>query len=134
MGLPMILWSIINIYNRKHILTSYMLIALFPFYSLIQFSSPFIIFYLVLFLLYDCYNKKKINYDLVYPILIIFGAAIIANFNIISTLFLDNAEKSHRCDERFTKIGVRDSPQRPRRFLQSVFFGYRGRSSPPFEL
>jgi len=96
MGLPMILWSIINIYNRKHILTSYMLIALFPFYSLIQFSSPFIIFYLVLFLLYDCYNKKKINYDLVYPILIIFGAAIIANFNIISTLFLDNAEKSHR--------------------------------------
>lgn len=96
LGLPMILWAFMNIYNGKKLLISYFLIIIFPLYSLIQFSTPFILIYTGLYIIADFYIRKRINYRLLIATIILSVIVITINYNIISTLFVDGAEKSHR--------------------------------------
>ncbi|MDR2038844.1 MAG: DUF6044 family protein [Bacteroidales bacterium] len=91
-GQPILIWSFLNLANHRKYLISWMVIALFPFYSHFALIGPFILSILVVFGIYLLITKNR-NTSVQYHIGIglLTACFIIANFITIKG-FLDPGE------------------------------------------
>lgn len=103
LGLPLLLWAYKNIDRESKIALSCLIYFLYPLYSLIQFSSPFIIIAYCFFLINNAFLRKKIKYHLVNLLLFIFSV-LLFNYNIIETLFYEGDMKSARILRGVTEL------------------------------
>lgn len=82
LGIPMLYFCLKNLYIKENILLSLIYIIFFPFMSHIAMIGPFIIIYLILYIVFQ---YKKINKYIIYAIILLFTSFMIANFNLILT-------------------------------------------------
>ncbi|NNC84513.1 MAG: hypothetical protein HKN75_00425 [Bacteroidia bacterium] len=95
MGQPILLWSFLNLKNRKRHFISYFVIFLFPFYSHFAMTAPFILITLLVYGVYVIIKKRTNSSSFIIGVGALFISYIIANFITIEN-FLQNNAQTHR--------------------------------------
>ena len=104
LGLPMVFWCFYNLLNDRKIFLSLILLFLFPAYSLIQFSSPFIIIYSVFACFYFYRFKKIKSNNFIFGTLVLFISMLLFNYNSFQTLFFEGDMKSARLIDQINSL------------------------------
>lgn len=94
LGQPILLWSFLNLFSNKNLITSFLIVIIFPFYSHIAFGSPFYILALLIFSIYNLLINKKLSRNFYIGVLILIISTIIANISLLK-LFISQ-EQSYR--------------------------------------
>lgn len=94
LGQPLLLWSYLNLQKEKMLISSYIFIIIFAFYSHLAMAGIFIIFSLILFGIYS-YSKSKKKLLFWIGIMVLIVSYIVANYFTLYN-FLFGIEKSHR--------------------------------------
>jgi len=121
LGQPLLLWAFLNLANANKLIQSYLIIIVFVFYSNFQLIFPFAIFWLIIYLLYNIFSSKKISTSYIIGLIVFIISTIIANYSIISTLFLEGDERSFRLSRSYLDLpSISGSIYL---FLKTLFFG-----------
>ncbi len=120
LGQPIILWSFLNLILNKNVKISYVIIFLFPFYSHIAFGSPFYIFILLIYCIYNILIQKQLCKNFYFGIFILIFSTLIANVSLLILFF--SHEKTYR-DLSFTFNILPSIPGYFFTFLRTVAFG-----------
>ena len=60
LGLPLLFWAILNLYNYEKLIQSYIIIIIFPFWSHIAMIGPFLLLYWLIFIIINIIIKFMI--------------------------------------------------------------------------
>ena len=97
-GLPLILFSFLNLYFQKHLFLNYILIIFFGLYSSFVLTGILIVgILLIAWLLLALITRKKYGYYLFGAILLLF-VYLAVEWHFIDTFFFDDAFVSHRTE------------------------------------
>lgn len=95
-GIPMLGYALLNIYNKKNVRTSFVLVAFYGLYSSIGLSGLFVCFLLFLFLIYNFYKERTINKLILLSLIILSLVYVFSNWGVIYDFFLNKDFVSHR--------------------------------------
>lgn len=93
LGLPLVYWSILNLFKKQKINYNYIILFLFPFCSHIAMIGPFLILY---FLLLIFIKYKSINKNVIVGFIILVISFIVANFNLIKVFSFEETNRNMR--------------------------------------
>lgn len=99
-GIPLILYAFLNLYNKKHLIISYIIIAFVSFNSNLELSGFFIGVLLFLYVIGLWVRNKSIKV-IIRPILgliLMCGIYVLSNWNTILSLFISTEFISHRIE------------------------------------
>jgi hypothetical protein len=95
LGQPLLLWAFLNLHNRTRLLTSYLIIALFPFYaSIVWLAIPFTALLGLVGLYFFYHSAPGKHY--VAGMMLLLGMFVVANFPMLSAMFVKTGFVSHR--------------------------------------
>ena len=97
-GQPLLLYAIINIYQKKYSLYDYIIFSFFPFYSLLALSGFAILFCLGAFVIFILIRNRKPHWPLIYAFIALIAGYAIANFELIYIQLFSKSFVSHRTD------------------------------------
>lgn len=83
-GIPLLIYSLLNLYEKKRQKTSYLLVLLFALNSSLSLSGLFICFFLALIILYLYFKDNSINTHLLFALCLLSLVYVVTNFEIIS--------------------------------------------------
>tara|TARA_B110000027_G_scaffold61624_1_gene66199 strand:- start:5230 stop:6966 length:1737 start_codon:yes stop_codon:yes gene_type:complete len=122
LGLPLILNSFIQLGKSKNSLLGYLGIAFYAFYSLIQYSLPFIFLSVILGTIY--FNKHLFAKNILYGLIFYLFISLLLNFSLIETVFSSsNQELTHRALRFERQIELPSISGMLFNFFHQMFFG-----------
>jgi len=89
-GLPILLYSFLNILNREEKFTDFLIIFIFPFYSKLALVGFFIAFALSVLFVVDFIRKKKINLPFLGGLFLFTVTSIFSHFHLVYSLIDPN--------------------------------------------
>ncbi len=95
-GQPLLLYSVLNIYNNKYKIRDYIIIFIFPLYSSLVLSGVFIIAVLILVFLYKLVSDNKFHVPFFLAILLLLLVYIIVENPLFYNMFFNKNYISHR--------------------------------------
>ena len=95
-GLPLLLYSILNVSSKKHKTIDLVIIALFPFYSFLVFTGVYAIVLLLLFSAYKMSREGSFHMPLAGVVVILCISFAITDWGIISYFINGEPWSSHR--------------------------------------
>jgi hypothetical protein len=119
MGQPLLLWSFLNLKNRRNVFWSLLFIAVFPFYSHFAMIAPFAIVSFVCLMLWFLRVERRVVYPFVIGISLLTLCFVLANYLTISN-FLWGTELTHRSEWIIESPGLLSII---RTFFMTLFFG-----------
>ncbi len=96
-GQPIVLYAFLNLKNNDLSVKNWIILALFPFYSLLILAGIFVLVMLTVVALYDWIKNKRINFYLFYAILMMSILYLFAEYRLVINL-LDPIYISHRVE------------------------------------
>ena len=97
-GLPLLIYAFLNLYNSKRQILSYMLIALYAFNSMLAYGGFFVMAILFVIMCYDWYKSKRICKPLIYGMALMCLVYVWANWGTIYSMFFSSSFVSHRSE------------------------------------
>lgn len=97
-GLPLLIYAFLNLYNSKHLLFSYLLIVLYAFNSMLAYGGFFAMAILFVIMCYDWFKNKRLCKRLVYGMALMCFVYLLANWGTIYSLFFSSSFVSHRTE------------------------------------
>lgn len=97
-GQPLLLWVFMNIIYKHKNPWNWVVIILFPFFSFIPITLPFIIPMLVVYGAYEYFVNKRFEWNYVWGMVLLVSINIIIEFNLFQGLFLNPDYISHRSE------------------------------------
>jgi len=94
LGLPLLFWAILNLYNYEKLIQSYIIIIIFPFWSHIAMIGPFLLLYWLIFIIINI--KRKNSKNLIYGYVIYIIGLIIANIDLLRIYLFEITNRSLR--------------------------------------
>jgi hypothetical protein len=104
-GIPLLLYAVLNIYHYKSSWTDILIIAIFPFYSLIAYTGIFILMIYGVFALYSLIKSKKIYKLLWIGFIILLTGYVITEWGLIKCYLSGEVEASQRSEFAFYIFG-----------------------------
>ena len=104
-GIPFLLYAILNIYKLKSSWTDFLIIAIFPFYSLIAYTGIFIIMTYGIFVLYSFISSRKINKTLWLGLIILITAYLVTEWGLLYCYLSGEVDTSQRSEFTFYIFG-----------------------------
>jgi len=104
-GIPLLVYAILNIYNHKSSWTDFLIIAMFPFYSLIAYTGFFIVISYGVFALYSLIKSRKVHYALWIGLLILVTGYLITEWGLIQCYLSGQVALSQRSEFAFYIFG-----------------------------
>lgn len=99
LGLPLLIYCILNILNKKHLLLSFAFVVIYPFYSSLVLGGYAVLVLMFLVALYLIYKKEKQKgYTLAGISFLIGFLFIFGEINLINQFLFDSDFVSHRTD------------------------------------
>lgn len=95
-GIPVLLYAFLNLYNKKYVIISFFIVALYGFYSVLAMSGFFVCLILGLSILYLWYKNKEINICLLFSLLLLISIYLLINWSIIKGFIFPSEFVSHR--------------------------------------
>lgn len=96
-GIPLLLYSLVNLYNHRREFYSYLLVLLFACYSCIGMIGIFVCSLVFVFIVYDYYNNgRRLNRNLFLSLCILSIVYVITNWGVLYGFFADPSFVSHR--------------------------------------
>jgi len=118
-GQPLIAYAFLNIRSGQTNWKNYAIILLFPLWSDIALTAPFIVTVFVLILAIDWLRSRSLNKRLLNSVILFTSAYIIVQFQLINSVLGSNRWVSHRTAwNRWTDLGLSSSIKRT---LEMVF-------------
>jgi len=96
-GMPLLLYSYLNIRERRESKLDWLILLLVPFYSSLVYGSAFFLGGLVLFLLFDLVRGKR-NYKCLLAIALMSLVFALVEWRLIFSMFFDSGFVSHRVE------------------------------------
>lgn len=97
-GLPLLIYGFLNLYNSKQMVLSYLLIVFYAFNSMLAYGGFFALSILFVILCYDWYKNKRICKRMIYGMVLMCIVYIIANIGTIYSMFFSSSFVSHRSE------------------------------------
>jgi hypothetical protein len=97
-GQPLLLYAFLNIRNHTQQYTDWLIIVLFPLFSILIFSPIFFIFCISVFWLYDSIKHKKINWLFLFSIFLITCVYLLVEYRLVLSFFVAPDFISHRTE------------------------------------
>jgi len=95
-GLPIVLYSFLNIKNDESNIFDWLILIFIPFYSYFVLSYVFFIFILGIIFIYDIYSNKKINKSFLFGIILFSSLFLLVEYRLIYNMFINSNYVSHR--------------------------------------
>lgn len=95
-GIPLITYALMNLYYDKKVVCSYVLVALYAFYSSFALSGFFVCFLLFSLIVVLWYKNKRIDYCLLFALIILSVFYVAANWNLLYGYLMPSELVSHR--------------------------------------
>ena len=95
LGQPLLLWALFNLHFDKRLIVSYLIIALFPFYSSIVWMMVPVVVFMTGAAVYF-YYRGTLNKHFVFGTILLFAAFVVVNFAIVSSMFIKSDFIPHR--------------------------------------
>lgn len=108
-GLPFILYAFLNLRSGNSHYANWLIIIIFPFYSSLIYTGCFFLGLILLLIIFDLVQKKKINRKYIYAFLLINLLYVFANYRLFDVFFINENFVSHRADFAFPKQELFDS-------------------------
>ncbi len=121
-GLPLLLFVFLNLRSGNKHYTNWLILILFPFYSSLIYTGCFFLGLILLLIILDLFQKKKIRRDYIVGFLLINLLYVLANYRLFDDFFINKNFVSHRVDFGFPKHELFDSI---REFSDLIFTGNR---------
>ena len=118
-GQPLLLWAFLNIQNSETNIWSWIIIALFPFWSIFPQTGIFICFGLMIFMVIQTCRLRRIPINFLIGLTILSTGYIISNFHLINNMVFEQSYISMRYewDACAFKLSVKNSIL----FAKSIF-------------
>lgn len=97
-GQPLLLFSFLNILNRHHRISDYIVIFFFPFYSWLVLAGPFIITALIVISSFDTIENKCLNYKFLLWFFILCIMYAVVEFQMLYAVFFNSNITIHRVE------------------------------------
>ena len=97
-GVPIVIFSILNIFNDKEFKKSILIIIAFPFYSSFFLNCYYLVFFILCLFFYTLLFQKKIHKKLLFSFFLMVVGYIIVNHFIIDIIFNSNVGELQRSD------------------------------------
>lgn len=94
-GQPLLLYALLNIYNRKFNWENWLIICLVPLYSLLILSNLFLFVFLGIIYIILCFRDKKLNLPVLLAFSLFIVISIISEHKLFEMQFIEKLE-SHR--------------------------------------
>ena len=101
LGLPLVLWAMLNLNARIKKGWSWLIVILFPFLSYLIMIGPFVLVFLGSLGLYFSFRNKRINYGYWLALITMAVLFVISEISLVVNLFSNSGFKSHRLDWSF---------------------------------
>ena len=98
-GLPLLFYSLLNIYHSKHKLGSWSWIVLYPLYSELFLSGLFVVPALAIYFLYRMVTEKKIVISVFFGLFIITVLYIASNYRLFLMMLFDGFSSGRQLKE-----------------------------------
>jgi hypothetical protein len=99
LGLPMLIYCILNILNRKYVIASYLFVVIYPFYSSLVLGGYAVLLLLLFAAVYLIANKEKRKGFSLLKISFLMGFLyLFAEINLINQFLFDKEFVSHRTE------------------------------------
>ena len=106
-GIPLLVYSLLNLYYRKQIITDYIIVIFYALNSSLSLSGLFICFLLSLIIIWLYVKSRCIHRELIYSLLILTFLYLLNNWFLISSFFISSDYISHRV-EMVNSYSIRD--------------------------
>ena len=90
-GIPLLLYSLLNLYNKRWKTTSYLIVLMFAFNSSLSLSGLFVCFLLFLSLIFLFVKEKRVNKQLLIALCVLSFIYIATNWEVISGVFISSS-------------------------------------------
>ncbi len=100
-GIPLLIYSFLNLKNKTHLYISYLIIVFFAFYSSFVLIGVFVLIVLFSYWLYMLVFHNKFYFYFILGIFTLASCYFFIEFNLISAFFFDKKFISHRALFRF---------------------------------
>ena len=97
-GVPIIIYSILNVINEKELKKSIMMIITFPVYSSFFLSCYYLVFFLLCVFSFELFLKKKFHGKLLFSFLLMLGGYAFVNHLIIDIIINNNVGELQRAE------------------------------------
>lgn len=97
-GLPIVLYSFLNIKDNKSNIFDWIILIIVPFYSYFVLSYVFFMFLIGIIFIYDIYSKKKINVTFLFGIILFSVLFLLIEYRLIYNMFINSNYVSHRTE------------------------------------
>lgn len=118
-GIPLLTYAFLNLYNKKRILASYLLILLFTFNSLLAYGGFFAMFIIALVGLWQWYKTKEFPKHVAVGFVLMGCIYLLMNIGTFYSLFFADKFISHRSVWVHSNSFIETTKE----FLQVVLFG-----------
>lgn len=95
-GQPLLLSAYVNVMKQRSRWWDWLMIGLFPFYSLLYMSGLFILAIFALVALYRCLTRRRLDWSGVLPVLVLGAGYLLVEWPMIRSLVLETPWTSHR--------------------------------------
>ena len=105
-GQPLLLYAFLNISAYRYKIHDFIIITLFPYYSLLVLSGVFIIAAMLIMFAWKSIRERKLNTVFLAAIILLGFNYMIAEHNLIFNMFFNTTYSSHRLALILTESGV----------------------------
>ena len=112
-GQPLLAYALLNIRGGKRRWRDYLIVLLFPLWSVIALTLPFLVTALLLVLTVDLVRTRKLNVNFLVAILLLALAYVAVQYELIHSILGTSAWVSHRSDwNRWTDLNLHSNLSR----------------------
>lgn len=97
-GLPLLLYSFLNLRKKAHNYYNWVIIILFPFYSSLVLSGIFFMTVIIVLIIYDLIKYQTLNSIFIYGIALLGTMYIVSHFNLFYSFLHNSGYVSHRVE------------------------------------
>lgn len=97
-GIPLLLYSLVNLYKGKKVIRSYLIVLLFALYSSLALSGLFVCIFLFVVLSYILLENKYIHRKLTIALIIMSCIYLVGNWSTLTNFLFENSFVSHRIE------------------------------------
>jgi len=108
-GLPLVLFSFLNIRDHENHFTNWLVLFLFPLYSSLILSGLFFVLLITIMFFYDVIKSKKVNVKFLSAIFLFGCVYLISHFPLVYNFFVNSGEISHRTEFMISNISLSEA-------------------------
>jgi hypothetical protein len=122
---PLVLRGIIRAYNKEERKADYIILFLFPFVSRLTHIGVFCLFFLLMFLVWDFFQRRQISGSVLKLFLLLVSGYIIVEHRLLKGLFIEHFQ-SHRYEFNLNQLS---GYQVLKKFMEFIWWGdYQARA------